>query len=191
MLRLGSALQLRPLLSLAERRGTVRSLAISDTLFGMAKSAMAGASDRSKEKQWETLLTSMTSGNKWSLREWKRIIDSQMSSWTMYIPGVGSSNEVKDLKSFKTMLDCFSEAELDDVNKVTAIARQRIAQNSSRSVDDVNRLIFAYKQSDILATWLSLKKSQGEVLPKSEEELLDLQSKDQRIKAIAKKMYAT
>ena len=163
-------------------------MAISDTLFGMAKSAMAGASDRSKEKQWEMLLSSMTSGNKWTLREWKRIIDSQMSSWTMYIPGVGSSNEFKDLKSFKAMLDCFSEAELDDINKVTAIARQRIAQNSNRSVDDVNRLIFSFKQSDVLATWLSLKKAQGESLPKSEEELVELQSRDMRIKSIAQKM---
>lgn len=179
--------RLRPLLS-PSQRGAVRGLAISDTLFGMAKSAVAGAVDKNKEKQWEVLLSSMTSGNKWTLREWRRIIDSQMNSWTMYVPGVGSSHEVKDLKSFKAMLDCLTEEELDDVNKVNALSRQRVAQSSNRSVDDVNRLIFAFKQSDILATWLTLKKSQGERLPMSEEELLELQGKDQRVKNIAKKM---
>jgi signal recognition particle GTPase len=135
------------------------------------------------------MLASMTSGKKWSLRQWKDIIDSQASSWTMYIPGMSSSPEVKDIQSFKAMLDCFTDTELDDASRITSITRERVAKNSSRSIDEVNRLVFAYRQSDIIATWLALKKSLGEPLPKSEADLVTEQENDKRLGTIARKMY--
>jgi signal recognition particle GTPase len=136
------------------------------------------------------MLKMMTTGeSKWSLRQWKKIIDAQTSSWAMYIPGMSSSTEVKDLQSFKAILDCFTETELDDSSKINSLTRERVAKSANGSVDDVNKLVQAYKQSDIISTWLNLKKSLGEELPKSEEELMDLQSKDTRLRAIASKVY--
>lgn len=102
---------------------------------------------------------------------------------------MSSSPEAKDMQSFKVILECFTSDELDDPNKINSFTRERVAKNSTRSIDEVNRLLFAYKQSDIIATWLVLKKKAGEPLPKSEMELMELQEKDLRLRNIARKMY--
>ena len=88
-------------------------------------------------------------------------------------------------------MDCFTDAELDDASKITNPVRERVARDSGKTIDDVNRLLFAYRQSDIIATWLQLKKKLGESLPKSEEELMSYQTKDVRLQNIARKMYET
>jgi hypothetical protein len=44
-------------------------------------------------------------------------------------------------------------------------ARERIARASGKSVDDVGKLLYFYKQTKIVATWLQLKKSKKEKIP--------------------------
>lgn len=168
-------------------RGIVRT-GVTDTLMGMAKGAMTGAVEKTKEKQWDIMLEMMTSGQKWNMRLWKQTIDTQSSSWAMYIPGVSSSPEVKDMQTFKVILEKCTETELEDPTKITAPVRDRLAKASNKTIDEVNKFMFAYKQSDIIAKWLQLKKTLGEPLPKSETELLDLQSKDLRLASIARKV---
>ena len=45
------------------------------------------------------MLEVMLSGEKWSLRPWKKTIDDQLNSWIMYVPGV--KDEMKELSAFK------------------------------------------------------------------------------------------
>ena len=45
------------------------------------------------------------------------------------------------------------------------LARERIARSSGKSVDDVGKLLYFYKQTKIVATWLQLKKSKKEKIP--------------------------
>ena len=40
-------------------------------------------------------------------------MEGQLSSWTMYIPGVSSSPEVEELKKFQEIVKCMSDSELD------------------------------------------------------------------------------
>lgn len=47
---------------------------------------------------------------------------------------------------------------------------------------------FFYKQSLAVATWLQLKKSMKEKLPKTELEMVGMQDRDQRMKTIALKI---
>ena len=47
---------------------------------------------------------------------------------------------------------------------------------------------FFYKQSLTVATWLQLKKSLKEKLPKTELEMVGMQDRDQRMKNIAMKI---
>ena len=55
------------------------------------------------------------------------------------------------------LLDSLTEAELDNFELINGISRERIAKQTSKSVDDVNQLVFFYKQTRILSTWLKLK----------------------------------
>ena len=50
-----------------------------------------------------------------------------------------------------------SDAELDSPNAIDTAARERISRSSGKSVDDVTRLLFFYKQSLIIQQWLQLK----------------------------------
>jgi hypothetical protein len=37
----------------------------------------------------------------WTLKSWKVLLEKQLDSWMMYIPGMSSSSEVKTVKQFK------------------------------------------------------------------------------------------
>lgn len=50
------------------------------------------------------MLEVMLSGEKWSLRPWKKTIDDQLNSWIMYVPGMKDSHETKELSAFKGLL---------------------------------------------------------------------------------------
>jgi len=158
------------------------------------------------------MLEMMTTAPKWTLRPWKVTMENQLNSWSMYIPGVSSSNEVQEMKNFKDMIDAMTDEEVDDpLNKLNGPARERISRSTGRSMDEVTRLIFFYKQSLIVSTWLQerwcalwcsvqarntdssfektvCRKKADEALPTTEVELLEMQEKDPRVKVIASKM---
>lgn len=79
------------------------------------------------------MLDHMLATPNWSLRPWKATLETQLSSWKMYIPGVGkyrikihyivlviitillgSAPEMVEIKNFKTLLDTLKEEELDN-----------------------------------------------------------------------------
>ena len=43
----------------------------------------------------------MVDSPKWSMRPWRTSIESQLSSWSMYLPGVSASSEIIEVKKFK------------------------------------------------------------------------------------------
>ena len=159
----------------------IRHFGVGDTLINMA----TGRVNANKDKQFGEMLDMMVSTPKWSFRPWRTTMETQLQSWTMYIPGVSSSGEATELKNFKTMLDAMTEAELDNPEKINGPARERIARTTGRSVDDVVRLVYFFKQSLIICTWLQLKKAKGEEMPKTEAELQKMQETDTRMRSIA------
>lgn len=162
-----------------------RNFGIGDTLMNMATKKV----EQGKEKQFTQMLEMMISVPKWTLRPWKTTMESQLGSWTMYIPGVGSSNEMKEMKSFKDMIDAMTDEEIDHpLEKLNGTARERISRSTGKSTDDVTRLLFFFKQSLIVSTWLQERKKANEVLPTTELELLTLQETDPRVKVIAAKI---
>ena len=52
------------------------------------------------------MMESMLSGQKWSLRPWKKTMEDQLSSWVKYIPGMKDSSEMKELNAFKGNVLC-------------------------------------------------------------------------------------
>lgn len=132
------------------------------------------------------MIANMSESPKWTLKDWKDTFESQLSGWKMYIPGVSSSAGVQELKEFKVMLDSMSLDELEDLGKVTGIVKIRVSKDTGKSVDEVNRLIYFYKQSLVIATWLRMKKVKGEVLPTTQGEMLKLQETDIRIRDVAR-----
>lgn len=43
----------------------------------------------------------MVTNQKWTLRPWKEVMEDQLKSWLLYIPGMSSSKEVDELKGLK------------------------------------------------------------------------------------------
>ena len=159
----------------------VRCMGVTEKLMNIASSSIEG----NKEKKFQEMLNMMIASPKWTLRNWKTTMTGQLDSWTMYIPGVSNSNEIKELKGFKTMLDAMSSEELDNPGLIKGPQRERIAQSTGKPVDEVQRLLFFYKQSVVIATWLQIKKAAKEKMPTTEAELHLMQSTDPRMKTIA------
>lgn len=168
-----------------QQQVTIRSFGvITDTISKMVNNKM----ESDKEKKFTTLMATMLSGEKWSLRQWKKTMEDQLNSWVMYVPGMRSSAQVQDLTTFKALLDALSDSELDDPDLINGKARERIATSTGKPIDDVHRLIMFYKQSKIIQEWLVLKKSNNEAMPKSEFELMRMQEDDVRLRNIANKI---
>ncbi len=178
---LGTTLGHRPLLLALTQ---VRNMGITDKLMGMATSRL----DKTKEEKFSEMLRLMVDTPKWTLKSWKTTMDSQLDSWTQYIPGVSGTKEMQELKSFKSMLDAMSAAELEDAQLIKGPQRERIARSAGKPVDEVQKLIFYYKQSVVIASWLQMKKAAKEPLPVTETDLHEMQAKDPRMKAIAQKV---
>jgi hypothetical protein len=60
------------------------------------------------EKQFQKMLDTMVKEEKWTFRLWKGVIEDQLSSWLMYIPGVSGSKDVEDMKGLKGELPLLS-----------------------------------------------------------------------------------
>lgn len=162
----------------------MRHFGVGETMMNMATKGIHA----NKDKQFGEMLETMVATPKWSFRPWRATMETQLQSWTMYIPGVGTSAEAQELKNFKSMLDAMTDVELDNPEKINGPARERIARAAGRSVDDVVRLVYFFKQSLIICTWLQLKKQKGEEMPKTELELQKMQETDTRMRSIAAKM---
>jgi hypothetical protein len=80
-----------------------RHLGVLDSVTNMATNAISGT----KENQFEKMLEQMiaTEPKNWTLRPWKKTMEDQLNGWIMYVPGVSSTSEVKEIKHFKLMLD--------------------------------------------------------------------------------------
>jgi signal recognition particle GTPase len=131
----------------------------------------------------------MTQNSKWTYRLWQETIKKQLSSWTMYIPGVSSSAEMTEVKIFDTILSAMSPKELDNIDELNGEAKVNLAKKSGKTIDEVNRLVHCYKQSMVLSTWLQLKKGLNEKLPTTEAEMIRMQEKESiRVRTIFAKM---
>lgn len=140
-------------MSAAYSRIWARSFGIADTITSFA----SGAVEKKREAQFKEMVQQMSSTANWTLRPWRATIEAQLSGWTMYIPGVSSSNQVQEIKGFKAILDVMTDNELDNPDTINGPVRDRIATASAKSTDDVSKLLLTFKQSRVLASWLWLK----------------------------------
>jgi signal recognition particle GTPase len=165
---------------------TIRNFGISDSIMSFASKKM----ENKKENQFKDMITTMVKSPKWTLRVWRATMTDQLGSWTMYVPGVSSSEEVKEIKNFKVILDAMTDTELDNYELVNGIVRERLARVSGRPPQEVAKLIFFYKQSLVVSTWLNKKKECKELLPESEFEMQEMQETDIRMRDIARKIMS-
>jgi hypothetical protein len=91
----------------------VRYFGIGDKLMNMA----SGQVEKGKEKQFAKMIDLMLTTEDWTLRPWRTTMQNQLDSWTMYIPGVSSSTEVKEMKNFKEMMDAMTDEETQRTGK--------------------------------------------------------------------------
>jgi len=43
----------------------------------------------------------MLESKKWTFRPWKQVLETQLGSWMLYIPGMSNTSEVKEIKKLK------------------------------------------------------------------------------------------
>ncbi len=75
----------------------VRSFSITEKVIDFATNRI----EKTKEKQFQQMVEAMTQTNDWTLKKWKTIIEQQLSSWLMYIPGFTNQDDISKVKTFK------------------------------------------------------------------------------------------
>ena len=117
------------------------NLNISLRLYRSVRKSMSG----NKDKQFKEMMDLMTNAPKWSLKSWKVTMDNQLNSWMMYVPGVSSSDEVKEIKEFTNILDAMSDHELENPESIDGPTREKIAAKAGKPVDAITRMLFFYR----------------------------------------------
>lgn len=159
-------------------------LGITDSLLDTFQSKM----NTSKENNFKKMIDDMSASSSWDLKKWKATIEEQVNSWTMYVPGVGSSEQASQLKEILKILDAMHSEELAKPLSIKGPQKERIAVSSGVTVERVTHALLMYKQSLVVHEWLKLKKANGEVLPQSEAEMANLQKNDTRLRSITSKI---
>jgi hypothetical protein len=162
----------------------VRNFGIMDSVMNMANQKI----ESTKEDKFTSMIKIMIDNKKWTMKPWKATMDNTLSGWTMYIPGVSSSTEATELKSMKAMMDSMTDAELEAPDTIKQPARERISKASGKNLDEVTKLLWSFKQSLIVHTWLHARKDAGEKIPQTQAEMIELQERDPRIRSIATKI---
>jgi signal recognition particle GTPase len=78
-----------------------------------------------------------------------------------------------------------SESELNDPAVLKGPDRERLAAAAGQTPEDVARMIHYFQQTKIVATWMYMRKSNGEKLPQNESEMVTMQEGDVRLREIA------
>ena len=55
------------------------------------------------------------------------------------------------------LIGALTESELDHPERLTAVDKLRIQSSSGQSLDEVNRMLFLYKQTRIIHEWIRIK----------------------------------
>ena len=132
-----------------------RQFGVMDSVMNFAGKQM----EKKRDTQFLDMIELMITSPKWNLRHVKGTLDKQLKSWTMFIPGVKSADQTKQVQVFKDILDKMSDKELDFPETINGPIRDRIASSSGvpNGVDEVNKLLLAYKQGLITQKWLQMK----------------------------------
>lgn len=131
----------------------VRSFGIVDNLMGFAGKQM----EKKRDSAFVEMIEQMVSSQKWNLRHVKGTLEKQLSSWTMYVPGVKGAEQTKQVQAFKDILDKMSPTELDHPETINGPIRDRIAGTAGVNVDEVSKLLLAHRQGLITQKWLIMK----------------------------------
>ena len=58
---------------------------------------------------------------------------------------------------YAALIGALTESELDHPDRITATDKLRIQSSSGQSLDEVNRMLFLFKQTRIIHEWVRLK----------------------------------
>ncbi|KAL4429158.1 hypothetical protein ABPG74_015186 [Tetrahymena malaccensis] len=83
----------------------------------------------------------------------------------------GQQENEAALTKQKTLLNAFTDEELIDPSKIASIQKKQIAMIAQCEVEDVNKLIHAFKNLQQAHAFLRRTKEKGQPLPESSEEL--------------------
>ena len=133
----------------------IRQFGVMDNVMGFAGKQM----EKKRDNAFIEMTELMISSPKWNLKHVKATLESQLKSWTMFIPGVKNADQTKQVQTFKDILDKMSEHELLSPESINGPVRDRIASASGipDGVDEVNKLLLAYRQGLITQKWLQMK----------------------------------
>ena len=144
----------------------------------------------SAEKEFAKMIQLMGDAPVWTIGVWKStIVDATLTGWKTWVPGYNDTKEIQDMKNIKEILDKLPEDSMNiDYKTITPAWREKLLKASGKGADEINNLIWFYKQSCIVANWIREKSVRKELLPKTNVELRLLQAHDKRLDKIAREV---
>jgi len=68
------------------------------------------------EKQFTKMMDTMVAYPKWTFRPWKEVMEDQLKSWLLYIPGMSNSKDIEELKGLKGKVTVFHSPARKNMN---------------------------------------------------------------------------
>mmetsp|Transcript_18972 Transcript_18972/g.24473 ORF Transcript_18972/g.24473 Transcript_18972/m.24473 type:complete len:227 (+) Transcript_18972:98-778(+) len=145
-------------------------------IFDRIQDKMMEKQATNEAKQMRNQFKEMAATEKFDLNQFSKQLEEGTSSWLSKIPGIRSQPEVEKITKMKNILDAMTEQEKAKPKLITRLQRQRIAEKSAQSEEEVEDLLHQFEKSQLLHKWLRKRVAQKKRIPRSQEELMELAS---------------
>lgn len=117
-----------------------------------------------------------------TLKSFAKDVDDHLNTWKIKVSGaLTDSEEVKQLKKMKGMLDAINEVSKGkDVTKMGRRDKLKITAMSGSDPKDINDTIDAFSRMKTMHSWLRKRKDAGQKMPETQEDAQRLMTLDMK-----------
>lgn len=155
---------------------TLSSEAESKGFFGQLKDKFDPASDKARKEKYAAQLRKMSESKVWTLGMFAEEMDSALSGWRQYIPGMSRVKQVQEIKEMKKTIDAIKkelggDATAETMKELTKLQRLRICVAADVDPEDLLALSDQFQGMETMHRILRYRKKKGKTIPTDEESM--------------------
>mmetsp|Transcript_179 Transcript_179/g.420 ORF Transcript_179/g.420 Transcript_179/m.420 type:complete len:247 (-) Transcript_179:1112-1852(-) len=166
----------RAILPLGGKSRTFSASPGSKGLFDRAKDYLSDRNIKKQKDQTADHILLMANSKVWTIKAFADTIDDSLSGWQKYVPGVGSTSQMKQIKEAQRVVGSIrdavgGDATADDLNKLGRREKLKVSLKADVSLDDLNAFVTQFTFQSLMQQLLRKRKLSGKPIPTEEGEM--------------------
>lgn len=152
------------------------SEAQSPGFFGQLKEKFDPTSDKAQKEKYAAQLKKMSESEVWTLGMFAEEMDSAVSGWRQYIPGMSRMKQVQQIKEMQKTINAIKkeiggDATAETLRDLTKLQRLRICVAADVDPEDLQALSDQFQGMETMHRILRYRKKMGKTIPTDEQSM--------------------